>query len=73
MGRTACNDPQCLYKGALYILLSNDPFVHIMATDEYSYKGVSLYHSLTQYASHESEVLKIQFDRCYRQHTTLQC
>jgi hypothetical protein len=24
MGRTACTEPQCLYKGALYLLLVSD-------------------------------------------------
>jgi hypothetical protein len=30
MGRTACTDPQCLYKGALYLtfICPNTPFPH---------------------------------------------
>jgi len=27
MGRTACTEPQCLYKGALYLLLSVEVFL----------------------------------------------
>ena len=26
MGRTACTEPQCLYKGALYLFLLNNKF-----------------------------------------------
>jgi hypothetical protein len=29
MGRTACTEPQCLYKGALYLYLILPPFVNI--------------------------------------------
>ena len=33
MGRTACTEPQCLYKGALYLLFNN--YLHKQITERH--------------------------------------
>jgi hypothetical protein len=39
MGRTACTEPQCLYKGALYLLPYHQIYIYCLIRNSVTVKG----------------------------------